>query len=276
MGMIDPETLRSGSATHWIEGDAVNAMTFLLGLEPIKLGPILKASQLEADAGQSESRVEVAAQPVRGRLLGFDVREMWQEYHIIWSRERKDQYLLREDIKKPLSTDTMVWPSVFGAVDELHPPVHRGSLSLWDDLEEMRDFMVARNITAHIFFWTIGITLVSGEFGAGQEAMGYPTLSALSLPAGSEHWALLGYDVSDHSLLSGLSNCGYWEDEKSEYTQRWGKHLNHYHLFSEVEPAVEFKEVSDRRVPEHAPFFVYGLYLIAKGMETAYEEKGAQ
>jgi hypothetical protein len=262
--------LRSGSAIHWIERDAVHAMTYLLG----KLGPVLKARHVEADAGQSEDREEVAAQHVRGRLIGFDAREMWQEFHIAWSQERKENFLLRQDIKKPLSTDTMVWPSVFDEVGELAPPYNwRGSL--WDGLEVMRGFMKARPITTHLTFWMIGITLVSGEFEAGQEEMGYPTLPALDLPAESEDWTLLGYDVSDHSLLSGLSNCGYLEREKQRFRKRWARHLNRYHLFGEVDPAVEFKAITDRRIPEHAPFFVYGLYLITKGQGAAQDEKDA-
>jgi hypothetical protein len=203
---------------------------------------------------------------LEGKLLGFDAREMWQEFHITWSQERKANFLLRHDIEKPLSTDTMVWPSVFDEVGELAPPVYRGSLSLWDDLRKMGDFIEARWITTSMPFWIVGVTLISGDFSSQQEAMGYPTLPTLNLPAGSEDWTLLGYDVSDHSLLSGLSNCGYWEEEKPEYKKRWGQHLNRYHLFAEVQPAIEFKEITDLRVPEHAPFFVYGLYLIMKGL----------
>jgi hypothetical protein len=202
-----------------------------------------------------------------GKLLGFDAREMWQEFHIIWSQERIENFLLRHDIKKPLSTDTMVWPSVFDEVGELAPPYNwRGRL--WDDWHKMEDFIEARWISAPRPFWIIGITLISGDFSNQQEAMGYPTLPALNPPAGSEAWTLLGYDVSDHSLLSGLSNCGYWEEEKPGYKQRWGQHLNEYNLFTEVQPAIEFKEITDRRVSEHAPFFVYGLYLIKKGLEA--------
>lgn len=271
--MIDPEKVCSGSAIHWIERDAVHATTYLWRLESIKTGSVLKARDQEADASQPESRSEVVAQPVQGRLIGFDAREMWQEFHIAWPQERKDQYLLRQDIKKPLSTDTMVWQSVLEATDALDIPVDRGALSLWGGLGVLKDYLKAQSITTHLFFWTIGITLVSGEFGAGQEEMGYPTLDTLGLPAGSENWTLLGYDVADPFLLSGLSNCGYLEEEKQRFVEQWGKHLNHYHLFSEVGPAVEFKEVSDRRVPEHAPFFVYGLYLIAKGLVTEHEEE---
>jgi hypothetical protein len=217
-------------------------------------------------------RLDEKSQPV-GKLLGFDAREMWQEFLVSWSQERKEPYLLRSDIKKPLSTDTMVWRSVFEEVQELEPPVWRGALDLWDDLGKMADFLKARRVTSHISFWIVGVTLVSGEFGEQQEAMGYPTLPALDLPAGSEGWTLLGYDVSDHSLLSGLTNCGYTDEEKPELQKQWGLCLNRYHLFDDVQIAVEFKEITDQRVPEHAPFFVYGLYLIRKGLRADNDSK---
>jgi hypothetical protein len=35
-------------------------------------------------------------------------------------------------------------------------------------------------------------------------------------------------------------------------------------LHERLEPAFEFKRITNARVPEHAPFFVIGLWLIAK------------
>ncbi len=40
----------------------------------------------------------------------------------------------------------------------------------------------------------------------------------------------------------------------------WGPHLNEDHLFTDPDQACAFREASDARVREHAPFFVYGLY----------------
>ena len=86
----------------------------------------------------------------QGKLLGFDAREMWQEFHITWSGERQEQYLLRRDIKKPLSTDTIVWSSVFEEMGELEPPVWRGALDLWGDLQNMVDFMKTTALTGNL------------------------------------------------------------------------------------------------------------------------------
>ena len=78
-------------------------------------------------------------------------------------------------------------------------------------------------------------------------------------------WLLLGYDVADEGLLSGLSNCGYDPvyDGLESIRARWGPHLNVFHLFNDHSEAYEFKQFSDRRVEEHAPFYVYGLWLIS-------------
>lgn len=73
-------------------------------------------------------------------------------------------------------------------------------------------------------------------------------------------WELLGYDVADGFLLSGLSDCG-WETGEIRPPAAWsGAHLNEHHLFHEPDMAFEYVEAVNIRVPEHAPFFVYSLY----------------
>lgn len=74
-----------------------------------------------------------------------------------------------------------------------------------------------------------------------------------------EDWKLLGYDVADKYLLSGLMNCGY--KKEGDYN-KFKNSLNEYHLFNSINDAKEFKRSTNARVPEHAPFFVYGLWLI--------------
>lgn len=75
-------------------------------------------------------------------------------------------------------------------------------------------------------------------------------------------WRLLGFDVADGSLVSGLANCGYSPLEAAGLRQQWRARLNDNHLFVDVEQALHFKHLSDRRIPEHAPFFVHGLFTI--------------
>ena len=72
-------------------------------------------------------------------------------------------------------------------------------------------------------------------------------------------WQLLGYDVADPGI-SGLSNCGYTDEERPAAVARWGPLLNEHHLFRRVEDADAFRVYSDARVSEHAPFFVLGLW----------------
>ena len=74
---------------------------------------------------------------------------------------------------------------------------------------------------------------------------------------------LLGYDIADDVFLSGLSNCGYTDEEKTELRSTWVGRLNRFHLFDQVDVASEFKALTEARVPEHGPFFVFGLYLLS-------------
>jgi hypothetical protein len=196
------------------------------------------------------------------RLLGFDAREMWLSFESEWSPERRDSFLLRGDLEKPLSTDTTVWPSAFGLDESLEKPPPWEAFDLWIDLGRMAASLDAGWGSRRKAHWVISLTLCHGVFRQGDMTMGYPTLDPLTMPDSSQNWTLLGYDVSDGSALSGLSNCGYAADELPELRERWGPHLNQHHLFSDVDQAIEFKRMSDNRVREHAPFFVYGLYLV--------------
>jgi hypothetical protein len=83
-----------------------------------------------------------------------------------------------------------------------------------------------------------------------------PVTNPASLP---EQIEFLGFDVADAGHISGLCNCGYKPQEKSRLAKRWGKRLNKYGLLRSLSDATKFKEMSDRRVPEHAPFWVYGV-----------------
>jgi len=42
--------------------------------------------------------------------------------------------------------------------------------------------------------------------------------------------------------------------------RRWESYLNEWHLFDHVEQADEFRSFTNRRVKEHSPFYVYGIW----------------
>jgi len=78
-------------------------------------------------------------------------------------------------------------------------------------------------------------------------------------------WVLLGYDVADQWMLSGLSNCGFRPglDDAPSLRAEWGPRLNEFHLFPDIDDAFLFKRFSDERLrSDHAPFFVFGLWIV--------------
>lgn len=194
------------------------------------------------------------------QLLGFDAREMWLEFDSFWSQERKELYLLRKNVEKPLSTDVLVWPAVIDVDSNIKSPSSGGVFNLWDDLQRLHQFLEQTELPLLGSAWTIGITLRI-ETASGQGTNIFPLLPVSPLTI-DDSWVFLGYDISDRALLSGLSNCGYSPENVQSLRERWGPHLNKYHLFTDHVLAHEFREMTDARVKEHAPFFVYGLYLI--------------
>lgn len=205
-------------------------------------------------------------------LLGFDVREDWLAGDAIWDETRRRKFLLRPYAPKPLSVDPTVWPSVFRAGDGegmigdlLRPrgvfvvpvPAWIGpSGVLWSDLAAMRRHLAAGwqqpRPTA-----TVAVSWVTGP---GDDPAAGPDLVATTPAERSDEWDLLGYDVADRWLLSGLANCGYDDSEIDRLRDRWAPLLNARHLFADATVAFAFRELTNARVTEHAPFFVYALY----------------
>ncbi len=73
----------------------------------------------------------------------------------------------------------------------------------------------------------------------------------------------VGYDVADCDLLGGLTNCGYAPEEAASLAPVWAPLLNERHLLDNPEDATAYAAVTAKRVPEHAPFFGYGIYQLS-------------
>jgi hypothetical protein len=190
-------------------------------------------------------------------VLGYDAREAPPGPPGRWPAERRSAYLLRADVDAPLSTDTMVWPPALA--DE-----PRGSwdrpLDLWPHLAALLVRLAGTpEPRPH---WVVAVTLVAALVPAERRALWEPCPVEPAPAAVQPAWSLLGYDVSDRWLLSGLSNCGYTASEAEPLRRRWGARLNRWHLFDDVAQAGECAELTSWRVREHAPFFVYGLYRV--------------
>jgi len=210
-------------------------------------------------------------------LIRFDVRLHKDDYPPdFWNESHRDQFLLSPEIEWPLSCDPLVWPSVFfskifrnevtgacGSI-EVDPDVDDGNY--WLNLEQMKTHYETHKLPGtkgvlvafHLFTEKIpddGVILYSVSNGIQCGIIVNPTTPKLC-PEGSEFF---GYDVADAAWISGLSNCGYSSDEKRVLRKQWGSRLNSLGLLDTLDDALEFRRLSDKRVAEHAPFWIYGI-----------------
>ena len=212
------------------------------------------------------------------KLLGFDARKKWLDPKWHWGRERRAGFLLRMDADPVLSTDELVWPSVFNShqlplasesqLEELglagpqRPSWSGSNIPLWEDLDRLKTHLFSADLEIRRPYCFIAITCLAQPDVVPRIIYG-PYFEKTNPSKPSQSWTLLGYDVSDGSLISGLTNCGYTEDDRQKQSMRLLlKALNRYHLFGSVQPADEFRGFADKRVKEHAPFLIYGLYLV--------------
>ncbi len=208
-------------------------------------------------------------------LLGFDAREMWLDVAEYWPEERKRTFLLRQDIVKPLSTDILVWRSVFDVEQTLNRPQWTGPIQeLWEDLATLQKYMDTAWSARTLPYWIIAVTLQEDVCESEDLQEWYARASNIIPVLRDPALAFLGYDVSDQWLLSGLSNCGYGTNESKIqiFRDTYASSLNEHHLFDAIKPAVDFMHFSDERVRAHAPFFVFGIWLIKKEEGLAHPD----
>jgi hypothetical protein len=129
---------------------------------------------------------------------------------------------------------------------------------LWSSFSDLCEFLSLSSTSAEITAISLSVDelYLHGELWQDGLSSAVPK----SPPAG---WSLLGFDVADSSFLSGLANCGYTDHlVLLEARKNWANRLNEWHLFQEEDAARSFREEVDIRVPEHAPFFVFGLWVL--------------
>jgi hypothetical protein len=173
--------------------------------------------------------------------IGFDLRSILPDPS--WTADRRTSHLLRRDAAPVRSVDPDVWVRPPGLPA---PPLPE---PLWPDLPSL--LAVAHDLD-RAGIVTVRITALD-EDGRAEERVD-PIGTAV------EQGDLLGYDVADWDLLGGLTNCGYEPAEAASLMPAWAPLLNSLHLFGNPADALAFVAVTAERVPEHAPFFGYGIY----------------
>jgi hypothetical protein len=170
--------------------------------------------------------------------IGFDLRSLVPDPS--WTADRRARHLLRRDVASVRSVDPMVWERPSGLPA---PPVPEG---LWPTLA---DLLAAAHGLDHAGAVAVRITSLDEDDAGPPES-----------PEEAGRYDLLGYDVADYDLLGGLTNCGYTSEEAESLAPVWVPLLNEWHLFGKPEDAAAYAAVTAQRVPEHAPFFGYGMY----------------
>src|SRR6266481_6828435 len=170
-------------------------------------------------------------------LYGFDARISAYAADPGWSELRREQYLLRPEILRPLSVDPQVWPRAFAV--EFTEGLAR---DYWTDLEVLRHVSNAKGLGED------AVTLVALAVHGDRNHLS--TLFMPSTPPNLDPaWQPLGWDVADSGLISGLSNCGYRPEEADTLRRTFGPKLNDYGLFNDLGAAEVFRALSDKRVP---------------------------
>ena len=209
-------------------------------------------------------------------LIGFDARE-GGEVDDRWDTGRRRAFLLRDDVVRPLAAGgTFTWPSVFdtgqasGMAEEQRrregfagiktPQWIGANCGLWADLEQMRRYLGER--ADQLAYTLVAVSWIS-RLGFREDTPVGPYREPTAPRAPEPGWQRLGLDVADGSLVSGLSECGYTDEETPEARERWAGALNSHHLFEDEGAALDFAGFCDTRLPRHAPFFVFGVYRVA-------------
>lgn len=200
-----------------------------------------------------------------GQVLGFDLRLTAASMNQYWEGGQRELYLLKPGIAWPASVDTSVWPSIFcdprpieGAAGQ--PLTVPRQSELAQNLAEMRDALqvvVSREESAVPIAVVFLEERPLADIDEAPLSMILEQRTPASVPV---DWRPMGYDVADAGLVSGLSGCGYDDETAPLMREHWATKLNEFGLFDCLGDAVAFRAVSDDRVEEHAPFFLFQLF----------------
>jgi len=201
-----------------------------------------------------------------GRIIGYDARENWLTLDQGWVEQRKQGFLYRLDVIKPLSVDTQVWPTIFESEQRSDIVERFGFQSSWADLATLQSAVTKKHQERSMRAWRmIAITLLLGHYSQEAKVPWESRLSPVHPDQRGGNWEFVGYDVADQWMLSALSNCGFLPglDDVQHLRAEWGPRLNAFHLFQNIHDAILFKHFSDQRLrDDHAPCFVYGLWFV--------------
>jgi hypothetical protein len=200
----------------------------------------------------------------RHLLIGFDARQNWLPMANWWPQNGPFLYLLREIVERPASVDKNIWSSVCAVLSDLARPDDAGPFPpLWNDYERLRRHVESKDGMVDRRYSMIAVTLAVDSLNP-EASEWLPMLGpdAPDLGTLDQGWRMIGYDVANPKLYSGLTNAPYHSEHEdiAGLQARWARHLNERHLFMSFDEAKEFVSVVEQRVRRLAPFGVFGLW----------------
>jgi len=187
-------------------------------------------------------------------FAGSDIRVNPRLPDPSWDADRRGRYLLRPEIVRPLSVDRSVWARPEGAGQGVGDPLP------WIWVEEVRRRWTSSRGGSGGGWVVIAIGVVAVDVEARDHlATDWGIDTELEVDSA---WRFLGHDVVDEGNISGLSNCGFDDAGLGSLRAAWASRINDHGLLADLSDAISFRLMTDRRVAEHAPFHVCGIWLV--------------
>jgi hypothetical protein len=213
------------------------------------------------------------------RLVGYDLRYADdQEVAKIWTADRRRQFLLRPDVRLPISVDSVVMPTVFSFPNVQGKELAAFSRALYPELPEIpidggaypysilhtlsteEEVRAAYACHAHLLSqYTLALlqsAVIVESTAAFAESL-LAELPTISSPEDAEHYVFAGFDVVDDGGLSALSNFG---TPGIRGASSFAEHVNEFGLLDDIDAATKFREVIAIN-HGHGPFFVFDVRL---------------
>jgi hypothetical protein len=186
-------------------------------------------------------------------VLGYDLR-VSARTPFDWPPSRMETFLLRQDVLKPLSVDSIVWEKVDNSNQE-----RLNHFGFWNSIEDAQNSIDGIAFDLPPAFVKLEIAwLASEENTVDRYFEEIPTS-----PTSKMHpWIDLGYDVADTGLISSIMNCGHAIQEIEYYTQHPSL-FNEFHLFRDFGDAHAFLQKMSVGRKANDPLFVYGISMLA-------------
>jgi len=210
----------------------------------------------------ADNRVYLTPLVVHGLLLGYSARVPPSSFQFKdWQR----QNLLRPDVHVALSVDNMIWEDKVAVDSRIRKPTWVGYIQeLWSSLGKLHSCLSTAGLQEIVDFTLIAVSVLA-QGAAVREWRS--RLGPIDPPAPPNEAVVIGYDVADAFLMSALCNGTFWPGEEADLLRgAWESAVNGAHLFTRKEDASAFVRTAEERLPEHAPFFIFEVIAISKGV----------